>query len=225
MARDYTEKLKEALPPGKAWTRRVGSWLHKLTAGASIEFGRVEGRVEQLLLEMWPGTAVETIADWERILGLPDTCADAPSTLALRQAAAESAFVSRGGSLGGPSVPFLTRLIERLGYTGDGDIIIRRFHFPAFDCESECTAALNPDEVRWPFVWEFVVKSGDLDEVLVCRVERNALAHLGLTHAFPIVMMDELTMSRTGVAVLHHPENQEETALADGEVGTFYYGA
>lgn len=223
MARDYTSEFQALLPSGAAWPRDASSVSAEVARGLTAEFARVDERAAQLLLEMDPRTTTELIEDWERIAGLPDPCAAfAPTTIEGRRAAVVARFIGRGA--GGPSVPFLIDLIVALGYDRD-DIIVRRFHLPPFSCESACTDALNPDEVGWPFAWEVIVRHGALDLTLVCQISnRYALSHLSLEFAFPLFFFGHGIVSRAGSGVLTNPETGEQTALAEDELGTFYFG-
>lgn len=221
MARDYVTHVKKQFPRGAAWNFLAGTVYSQVANAIAIEFTRVDGRAVDLLAEMDPRTTTELIADWERVCGLPDPCASAPITLADRRAAVTARLVARG--LLSPSEPFLKSVIVALGYDED-DITIRRFHLDAFHCESECDDPLNTETAGWPFVWEFIVKSGSLDEVVMCQISKAALAHLELTFAFPLVLFDEGTFVRAGTAVFYDPTDGSESNLASGELGTAYVG-
>jgi uncharacterized protein YmfQ (DUF2313 family) len=220
MARDYVELFKQALPRGPAWTRDLSSVAHKLYTGLMAEMVRVDGRALQLLAEMCPAETTELIADWERVCGLPDDCGEPPYTLADRRAAVVSKIISRGGWSGGPSVPFLTSLIVALGYSS-ANIEIRRFKFPEFTCNSNCDAPLNSGG-GWPYVWEVVVVSGTMDDVVQCRVQDYALAHLGLMFSFPLMRFETATITRAGAAVFTDPVNGNQYAVGANEIGTAY---
>jgi uncharacterized protein YmfQ (DUF2313 family) len=172
---------------------------------------------------MDPRSTTELIADWERIAGLPDPCANvAPTTLEGRRAAVVARIIARGA--GGPSVPFLIDVIVALGYARDG-IIIRRFAHPAFTCESACVDEAAEDVLGWPYAWEIVVRHGALDLTLVCQLtKRYALSHLHLDFAFPLFVFGDGVVSRAGSGVLTNPETGEQTALDEDELGTFYLG-
>jgi uncharacterized protein YmfQ (DUF2313 family) len=58
---------------------------------------RVRDRAEILLLEMIPGSCNETLADWERVLGLPDPCTGPLPTVQLRRQAAAAKDAAGGG--------------------------------------------------------------------------------------------------------------------------------
>jgi len=223
MARDYTSDYQAHLPSGAIWPRAADSVATEFARGQTIEFGRVDERAAQLLLEMDPRSTTELIDDWERVTGLPDPCVEsAPTTLEGRRAAITSRIIARGN--GGPSQTFLLEVLAALGYASS-DVVIRRFHLPAFTCESACNDALNPDDVGWPFVWEIIAKHGALDQQLVCQFEkRYAPAHLALTFAFPLFSFGDGTFSRAGTGVLTDPATGDQVELAEDTLGTFYFG-
>jgi uncharacterized protein YmfQ (DUF2313 family) len=222
---DFVSLWQSFMPRGQAWTRSVFSVFHALAEAVAVEFGRIQARADGLLDEMDPRSTTELIADWERITGLPDPCAvAAPTSLDGRRAAVTARLVARGGWSGGPSVPFLTAVMVALGYA-EAEIVVRRFHRPAFTCQSGCNAALNFTGAGWPFVWEFIVRHGELDEVLMCQVSRYALAHLGLTFAFPLFSFADGTFARAGTAVFTDPVSGNQVAFNPNQFGTVYVGA
>jgi uncharacterized protein YmfQ (DUF2313 family) len=223
MARDYVSEFQALLPSGAAWPRATDAVATELARGLTAEFARVDDRAAQLLLEMDPRTTTELIADWERIAGLPDPCADsAPSDLAGRRAAVTARIIARGA--GGPSVTFLTDVVAALGYDR-AHIVIRRFAHQPFTCESACVDELNPETAGWMYLWEIVALHGNLDLTLICQVtNRYALSHLALTFAFPLFYFGDGDFSRAGSGVLTDPETGEQTTLAADTLGTFYFG-
>jgi uncharacterized protein YmfQ (DUF2313 family) len=220
MARDYFSHVKALFPRGAAWNFAAPIFA-QVAEAIAIEFDRVDARAEALLLEMDPRTTTELIEDWERVCGLPDPCAEAPTILADRRAAVTARLLARGDL--SPSASSLQSMIEALGYD-EADITIRRFHIDAFTCESECDDPLNTESAGWPFVWEFIVKSGSLDAVVVCEVSRAALSHLYLTFAFPLVFFGDGTFVRAGTAVFYDPTDASESNLAANTLGTAYFG-
>jgi uncharacterized protein YmfQ (DUF2313 family) len=218
---DYRALLSMLLPRGKAWTREVSSVLQRLLGGVAMTFDRAHSRANQLLLEMDPRTADETIEDWERITQ-PYGTGDVPVDLADRQVAVTNIIVSRGGWAGGPSVTFFVSLASGLGFT----LTIRRFHRRPFKCTSKCTDNLNTASAGWFFVWEFVALSlgAEKDALLQSQIERYAEAHLALTFAFPLLDSAAATFVRASVAVLTDPSSGTATALASGQRGELYHG-
>jgi uncharacterized protein YmfQ (DUF2313 family) len=93
----YARQLKQLLPGGALWKLEPGSWLSRLLLAIADELARIDGRSEVLLDEWDPRTAVETLADWERVLGLPDGCVELADSVSGRRADVARKLVARGG--------------------------------------------------------------------------------------------------------------------------------
>lgn len=121
-AEDYAQVLADLLPWGWAWPRDPRSVLMRVFAGLAVEYSRVHGRDCALLAESYPGTAVETLTDWERITGLPDDCLPGSNSLQRRRAAVLFKLAMRGGA----SPDYFIYLAKLLGY----NITITEFEDP-----------------------------------------------------------------------------------------------
>lgn len=218
MPLDYTDRVLDEFPRGKAWPRTVGGWLWKLASGLGIEFGRVDDRGEDLLREMDPRTAVETLPDWERITGLPDpTDENPPTSDADRQAAVTSVWISRGAGVGGPGPASLRALVVSLGYAEE-DVRIRRFHLGPFEAGvSACGEPLGASSDRQ--ITEVIARSGSLDSTVRARVSRYALFGTPLTFSFPLLFWSDATMLRN-VSTFTEPVNMSVNSVTPG---TFPY--
>jgi uncharacterized protein YmfQ (DUF2313 family) len=73
-ADDYQRSTLALLPRGMVWPRDPDSQLAKLARGWAEEMARLDARALVLREEADPRTTVETVTDWERVLGLPDPC-------------------------------------------------------------------------------------------------------------------------------------------------------
>lgn len=198
------------------------SVLSLLIEGLTIESSRISERIDDMFDEMDPRTTVELLPDWERNWGLPDDCTDPPVSVPDRQAALTARVTARG--TGGSDVAMLLAIAVELGYA---DAFIRRFHLPAKTCTSRCDTPLNTLTVGWPFVYEIVLPQNagqTTGEVAKCQIDRTAMAHLATTYAFPLYLSTDVTHVRSGTANMIGPDFQNETALADGVLGTIYYG-
>lgn len=110
----YARQLKQLLPPGALWGFGEGSWLSKALLAVADELARIDTRAQSLQDEWDPRTALETLDDWERVLGLPDDCLTTiPSAASERQAAITNKLTSRGGQ----SRQYFIDLAAGLGYT------------------------------------------------------------------------------------------------------------
>jgi uncharacterized protein YmfQ (DUF2313 family) len=111
----YARMLKDLLPRGAAWLLESGSWLSRTLLAIADELARIDGRAEDLLREQDPRTAIETIADWERDVGLPDDLVpELPNTIGERQVAVVQRLLSRGGQ----TPAFFAEMAAALGYEG-----------------------------------------------------------------------------------------------------------
>ena len=68
----YLSQLRALLPPGAALLREPGGRVERVLGVAAAELARVDARAAAVREEADPRTAAEMIADWERLLGLPD---------------------------------------------------------------------------------------------------------------------------------------------------------
>lgn len=113
-ADDYTQVLADLLPRGWAWPRDLDSILMTTMSGLAVEFARVHARDCDLLTESYPGTALETLIDWERICGLPDDCTPPGVTIQERRDMVLAKLAARGGQ----SRAYYIAVAEALGYDG-----------------------------------------------------------------------------------------------------------
>lgn len=96
-AAGYLAHLQALLPPGAAWTREKEAQLTQLLRALAEELARVDQRAADLLREADPRQALEMLADWERLAGLPDPCAPIADTLQERRGAVHAKLVATGG--------------------------------------------------------------------------------------------------------------------------------
>ncbi len=72
-AADYAHALAALLPTGEVWPRDPSSTLMRLVAALADVSARWADRAARfLLIEAFPPSAVDTLPDWERVLGLPE---------------------------------------------------------------------------------------------------------------------------------------------------------
>lgn len=113
-AEAYSRMLRGLLPRGAAFDRLGSdSNLVRFFAALGDELARVDARMHVLLAESDPRSAVETLADWERMLALPDDRVLAiPGTTSGRQSAITAKYIAREGQ----NYAFFERLINACGY-------------------------------------------------------------------------------------------------------------
>lgn len=94
---DYGRQIQQLLPPGPAFTRDPSTETGKLATALGAELSRMDTSAEGLVVEGFPGTTNELLADWERTAGLPDPAIPTPTTIAARLAALQARLISIGG--------------------------------------------------------------------------------------------------------------------------------
>lgn len=145
LAELYADQLEALLPPGVLFKSPVGPNLRALLLAIADEFARAHGRVEQLLREQAPRTTSELLGDWERAVGLPDSCAEQSTSTDERRAA----VLARLSVPGGTSAAALEALAIALGYT------ITLEEHRVFRIGSRIGDRLYGVEGGWP--WTFTV--------------------------------------------------------------------
>lgn len=78
--------------------------------GAALD--AAQARAQGLLLEMLPHTSTEMLAEWERLLGLPDPCIGQLGTTQERRAAVVAKYTETGGQ----SRAYFIGVAAKLGY-------------------------------------------------------------------------------------------------------------
>lgn len=200
LAAAYRNMMVNLQPRGRAWTRSPTSNLWALWDAFAQELARLHGRIENLMNEADPSTALELLADWERAAGLPDDCLPAGGTITERQ----RRVVSKITSIGGQSRAFFIELAAQLG------IEIAIEEFAAYTVNNVVGLPINGPE--WQYVWRVRIlaesdsaainlrserfrsgrgRSGDrlrsfsVNE-LECIIRRAAPAHTRVLFAYPI---------------------------------------
>lgn len=110
---EYYNQLKALLPVGKTWPQEEGSVLSGLMQGGAPELARAHARFDRLVEEADPRTALEMLTDWERVVGLPDTCSEEGNTIQQRRNAVLFKLTAKWGQ----DITFFMALAERLGAT------------------------------------------------------------------------------------------------------------
>ncbi len=193
-ADDYAAQLLALLPTGAAWSKDHEAGLGDLFTGMSGEMARLDSRAQALFDEADPRTAFEMIADWERVLGLPDPCTAAATTLSARQVIAWRKLAFQAGQ----TPAFYVALAASLGI----DIEVHEFD-PAVDVYDGSLTALIAGG-RYRFVWrvhvltqtdytvfragqssagDLLAEGGSLDIECVINAAKPAHTHVIFTYA------------------------------------------
>jgi uncharacterized protein YmfQ (DUF2313 family) len=169
----YARQLKALLPPGRLWLLENDSVLSEAMLALGGELQRVSERGIALIEESDPRTATETLADWERMLGLPDECVTAiPATPAARRLAITQKMIKQGGQ----TPAYYIALAAACGYTATidetyGQLVLRS----GFLCGSRCY------EEDWAHVWRMDISdtapTALTNAELECIISRVAPAH------------------------------------------------
>ena len=106
-ADDYKPTLRSLLPRGKAWNFDLESNFLKLVFSFAVEMARVSNRALELITQVDPRTTTELLSDWERVLGLPDTCQGVlPASIEERRQDVISRLTMVGGQSRYPRLKF-----------------------------------------------------------------------------------------------------------------------
>jgi uncharacterized protein YmfQ (DUF2313 family) len=141
-ADQYQAQLVSLLPSGSAWPRDPTSLLGQVLLAQGAGLATLDARTDDLVDEADPRTCSELLADWERVAGLPDTCAASAGSIQERHAA----LVTRLTNAGGQSPAYFIALAASLGYT------VTITEFRPDDCEQACEAPII-DEL-WANAWQ-----------------------------------------------------------------------
>lgn len=167
---DYLRQLQALLPPGPAWPKDDDATLTRLLGALAAELARVDGRAQQLVEEADPRTVAELFADWERVAGLPDTCAQAfggDQAMAQRRAA----LVGRLTTLGGQSPAYFIGLAAALGYA----ITITEFRAHCVNDDVEQPLY----DTAWNFAWQVNAALNTVTDITVDSTVEDPIAAWG----------------------------------------------
>lgn len=184
-AEQYGEHILALLPRGRAWTREEGSVLRALAEGLGLELAAVDLRAETLRQEVDPFRTSALLADWERVLGLPDPCIGRVLTVDERRALVLARLAARGGQ----SRTFYQGLAASLGFE------VQIVEHPIWRCTSRCDEPINTEE--WAHTWSVRAPLDTItvfrctspcdqplrswgNDALECAIERVAPAHTHL---------------------------------------------
>jgi uncharacterized protein YmfQ (DUF2313 family) len=110
----YGRMLKQLLPRGVLWDLESDSEITAALLAFGTELARVDARGADLVEESDPRTAAGTLAEWERMLGLPDEqVTEIPATTAGRRLAITQKLIARAGQ----NDAFFEALALACGYT------------------------------------------------------------------------------------------------------------
>jgi uncharacterized protein YmfQ (DUF2313 family) len=168
----YRDRLLSLLPPGDAIAKGTDSRVYAFMEKVATEFARVDESVTALLYDFVPSRALNLIDEWEKSLGLPDTCFT-PSTDDERR----KAIVTRLVGTGGNSVADYAALAATLGYAG-----------PVFTTYAPFRMGSRMGDRFTNGPWRSTalvqIESGLFDTLLECAFNHQKLAHETLLFSF-----------------------------------------
>ena len=91
----YRDQLHALLPSGPAWPGEDGTTLDALLRAIADRLAEVDLSGARLLDEVRPDSSVDLLPDWERVLGLPDSCSQLGSGIAIRRASVLAKLVAQ----------------------------------------------------------------------------------------------------------------------------------
>ncbi len=143
---NHAELLKRLMPP-VAYDPNAPLLSAELDA-EGVALDAAQASADSILVESDPRYTSQLLPDFERVLGLPDTCCSTAtnSTIAQRRARVAEKYYAKGGQ----SRPYFIDLAARLGYT---DVSITGFH--QMSCSDPCDSSVYGQD--WSFAWQMNV--------------------------------------------------------------------
>jgi uncharacterized protein YmfQ (DUF2313 family) len=189
---DYTRLLYHLLPQGPAWEGG-----NALLDGLAPSLAAAHQRGDDLMREANPAQTVELINRYERLCGLPDSCApDGAQTLLQRQQRLDAKINIAGGI----NEQFYRNQLDALGYT---TTTIEQFQ--------NLDISPNPEwGDKWRYYWRVNIPSDATVEWQTCSSACNsAIRTWGDTVVECVI--DKLCPSHT-VVVFAYPEGEKNAS-------------
>jgi len=156
---DYEDQAYKLLPPGPAW-----STPDPILQALADAMARVHNRALDLIEEADVRTTDELMADWERVLGLPDPCVVGEQSTPERYAA----MLAKLTSIGGQSREYFINMAAALGFT----ITITEFHEHTVDDDVDYPLY----GANWQFAWQINAQQNSVFELTVNDTVDDPLA-------------------------------------------------
>ncbi len=120
-AQEYTQQIKQMLPPGLAWNADdTAPCMALMLECWAMEFSRIDGRVEALINEVDPRLCIETFQEWLTQWGVPDECLKAWGTVLMDELSPQmlrQALVQKVTTIGSQSIRFFVEMAKSYGYS------------------------------------------------------------------------------------------------------------
>lgn len=108
----YLQLFINFLPKGRFWQPSGQPVFLKFLRSSAQEFCRVDDRVKQMISEVDPNKPLETLDQWEGMLGIPDECTPKSQILGIRR----NQIVQKLTNTGGLSKTFYEFIGKQLGF-------------------------------------------------------------------------------------------------------------
>lgn len=173
----YGRMLRALFPPGRAFDLEIGSTISETTEALAVELQRVEDRGDDLMNEVDPRTADETLDDWDRTLGLPDVEVPViPSDAPTHRVAITAKYTARGGQ----NYAFFAAVVAACGYTLAS---IEAFSGEQATCDGTCDEVLYGVTYAYAFQLNINAPTGDHVDHATLEAIVRAKTH---SHVVPI---------------------------------------
>lgn len=141
-AMTQSDLLKRLLPAGVYEVNAALLSADLVADGAALDSAQASAM--RLIDEADPRVATEALADWERVLGLPDSCA---GTAAVTVTQRRNRVLDKLRKVRGQSRQFYLDLATRLGYSG-----ATLTEFQPMTCSDPCDLPVYGED--WRFAWQ-----------------------------------------------------------------------
>lgn len=111
-AEEYRGAMVQLQPEGRAWSPRSGSNLSKIYRACADELVRVRAESCRLSVELFPARCSALLEEWEKEVGLPESC-NLIRPLTIEERIAE--VVRKVAAMGGNSIEYFRALAALLG--------------------------------------------------------------------------------------------------------------
>jgi uncharacterized protein YmfQ (DUF2313 family) len=140
---DYFAQLIALLPRGPAWDSVGEGAFAELLYAIATEYTRISDKIVELENETFPLNTTQLLPDWERVLGLPDSCVEG---VAQSRSERRAAVATRLSTISDSTPQFFVQLASDFGYSID---VIE--YFPARVGRARIGDRINPPgfEFSW----------------------------------------------------------------------------
>lgn len=187
----HIDVLRQCLPPVSYEVNAPNLTTELQAVGNQLDTAMAYA--DQLLIEMFADTALQTLFDWERIYGLPDPCVTSVQTLEQRRAA----LISKVAAFGGQSRSYFIGIALAMGYP-DASID----EFALMTCNDDCNDSVYSIDALFTWRLNLPAATGGLfvmssnsdcnsslrswgDEAIECRINKLKPAHTSIVFAYP----------------------------------------